>query len=243
MLRISCALALSVLASGCCCPFVPGGNSGTPPSAATSPAPVAAPVTTTAYDATFIAAHLARARAEAGCDATPTAQLGVFCPALVGWDQGAAAPLPGGSITLAGVTTWIPTLGSFAALDTAQRTFSMLALRADATGRHGRVVTARPESPAESLAAAKALTSVVERMRSNDAAPLPLDRGLVDFGGAQAARAEYPVASSGVGWQLVGGSFADIRRVGNRWVAIEVPRNAPAGLYFSVFWDSVLVAQ
>lgn len=173
-----------------------------------------------------------------------TAQLGVLCPALTGWDTGTAAPLPATPTTaLAGLTTWIPTTGSVAAADLAQRRFSVFGLRTDATGQRGRVVTVRPDNPTEMIAVAQAQATVTMRFRMNDPAPIPLSAGLLAFANSQAAGAEYPIARTASGWQLTGGSFADIRRVGNRWVVVEVPRNAPAGLYFNVFGDAPLAAQ
>lgn len=75
------------------------------------------------------------------------------------------------------------------------------------------------------------------------ARPIAVPLGLYGYFGGRSAAAQYPVARAGNGWQYQGGSFADIRRVGEHWVAIEVPQNDPAGIYVSVFADNAVQAQ
>src|SRR5688572_27438751 len=130
---------LSVLgASGCCCGLGDQASAPPPVLPPATPAVVAPPPpAAAAYDPQFIAMHLTRARAEAGCDAAPAGAIAIFCPALRGWDAGMAAPLPTGPIALVGVTTWIPTTTPFAEADTRLRRLSFLGVRTDATGRYG----------------------------------------------------------------------------------------------------------
>jgi hypothetical protein len=216
----------------------------TPAPSAVAPAVVAPPApVATAYDAQYIATHLMRARAEAGCDALAAGPTTVFCPALRGWDTGTQGALPAGPVALAGVTTWIPTSTPFAEADAQHRRLSFLGIRTDATGRYGALVSPGANMPMESAAVAQALGTVSAAAPTGSSAPLGLSFGLHGFANGQAQQARYPIATTGQGWQLQGGSFADIRRVGNTWVAIEVPRRNPAGLYFSVFVDSPLLAQ
>lgn len=240
------ALASAVVLGGCCCGI--GGTSSTsgpaPVPAVVAPAVVAPPApTATAYDAQYIGAHLSRARAESGCDTMPAGPTAIYCNALRGWDTGTAGALPAGPVALVGVTTWIPTVTSFAEADAQHRRLSFLGIRTDATGRYGALVTPGSNMPMEAAAVAQALATVSAAAPSGNAAPIPLSFGLHGFANGQAQQARYLVATTGQGWQLQGGSFADIRRVGNTWVAVEVPRRNPAGLYFSIFLDSPLVAQ
>src|SRR5687768_17451052 len=198
-------------ASGCCC-----GIGGAPsPSPTPSPTPVGPgpgvvvpqpsviPPPAAAYDPAFIAAHLGRARAEAGCDAGAGAgAIGIFCPALRGWDAGQAAPLPAGPIALVGVTTWIPTAGSFAEFDTRLRRLSFLGLRTDPTGRYGALVSPGSNMAMEDAAVAQALAAVSSAVPTGSPAPIGLSFGLHGFATGQAQTARYVVATTGQGWQL-----------------------------------------
>jgi hypothetical protein len=241
------SIAVSTLAllgtSGCCCGFLDSASAPTPAPSARPVVGPPPPPTVAPYDPQFIATHLTRARTESGCDAVPTGPTAIFCPALRGWDTGIAAPLPPGPIPLIGVTTWIPTATPFAAADARQRRLSFLVLRSDPTGRYGTLITPRGDNAGEDLAVAQTLSIVAAAVPTGSTAPIAVPMGLHSFANAQAQSASYPIASTGQGWQLQGGSFADVRRVGNVWVSVEVPRNAPAGLYFSVFVDSPLTPR
>lgn len=213
-----------------------GAVSVTPPSVAPAPMPA---VTATAYDDAFIAAHLARLQTELGCG-TPQVPPDVahFCLAIA-WPTGSAAPLPGGARVLAGVTSWVPTTAPVVEGLRGQRRFSCLALRSDASGIAGELIS--PSSRNGDPAPLQAMETVEQALRGNSPGPLPIMRQLFNYISSRSIAAEYPAVRTAQGWQLAGGSIADIRRVGSVWVAIEVPRNNPAGLYLSLFVDNELV--
>ena len=204
-----------------------------------SPVPSAAPVpapTATAYDATYVDTHLARLREAAGCGAAPHAELGVFCPAATGWATGTAAPFPVGEGTRIGLTTWVPTQGDVLGAFMAQRRFSVLASNSAGQMR-GDIVSPTARNPLDT-GPNTAMSSLLAHMRGTQPAPVPLPFGIYNFVIGRSSAPEYLLATSPNGWQLQGGSFADIRRVGQTWVAVEVPRQNPLGLYFTVFVDA-----
>lgn len=217
--------------SACCLPF------GDDPPAPAVTAPNGAP--TTAGDvqprqAAFVAAHLARLDAELPCNqpTTPPA-LAPLCHA-VGWSGGTAAALPQAS--LVGVTSFVVTDGPVAENLQRQVKLSVLGVRheggqvfADITSPSGR-----PGDMAPTMAA----NDVMGAIQQNRVGPVVLPLGLYGYYAGRAAIASYPVASAGTGWQYQGGSFADLRRVGDHWVAIETPANEPAGIYVTVFADN-----
>ena len=169
---------------------------------------------------------------------TVLAEFAHLCVAA-NWPTGTAAPLPAGQRVLAGVTTWVATTGPLLdGLSRLQR-FSSLALRTDAGGTVGEIMS--PNSRSGDPAPQQAMQSVVQALRGNTPGPLPVMRSLFDYLSSRPAAVTYPAQRTAQGWQLAGGSFADIRRVGSVWVAIEVPRNNPAGLYLSIFVDNELL--
>lgn len=205
---------------------------------AAPPAPIPA-VTATAYDEAFIQLHLARVQSELGCGApTVLAEFAHLCLAT-SWPTGTAAPLPGGQRVLLGVTTWVATTGPLLdGLARLQR-LSSLALRTDAGGTVGEIMS--PNSRSGDPAPQQAMQAVVQALRGSSPGPLPVTRSLFHYLSSRPTAVTYPVQRTAQGWQLGGGSFADVRRVGSVWVAIEVPRNHPAGLYLSLFVDNELV--
>ena len=140
---------------------------------------------------------------------------------------------------LAGVTTWVATSAPLLENLTGLRRFSSLAFRTEGSAVVGEIISPRPRDGDQ--APVQAMQAVELLLRSNTPGPLPMMRQLFNYISSRAAAASYPVARTAQGWQLGGGSMADIRRVGPVWVAIEVPRNNPAGLYLSIFIDNDLV--
>ncbi len=196
-------------------------------------------VSATAYDEAFILTHLARLQGELSCGTAHVSPEFAHLCIAVNWPTGTAAPLPGGSRVLAGVTTWVASTAPLLENLTQQQRFSSLALRTDASGTVGELMSPSPRGG--DPAPLQAMQAVVQALRGNTPGPLPLMRPLFDYVSSRPAAATYPAQRTAQGWQLGGGSFADIRRVGSVWVAIEVPRNNPAGLYLSIFVDNELL--
>lgn len=226
-------LAVALLLAGCCCPV--GSSNDAPAPVVQSDAPVPPP-TATAYDAAYVDRHLARMREAAGCDGTRHPDLGVFCDGIAGWASGTAAPFPVGGVARLGVTTWVPTEGDVVGAWFAQRRFSVLAV-SSAGGMHGDLVSPSPRSPMDQ-GPTTALGAVLGHLRGTQPAPIPIPMGVYDFVVGRTSAPPHVMATTANGWQLQGGSFADVRRVGAQWVAVEVPRQDPAGLYLSVFVDT-----
>jgi len=229
----------ALLFTACCCPLDLSSRDEPVAAPALSAAPVPAP-TAVAYDAAYVDAHLARLRAAAGCDGVQHPELGVFCPAVTGWSTGTTAPFSVGSVARLGVTTWVPTVGDVTTAFAAERRFSVLAVTS--AGPRANIVSPSAGDPFDS-GPATAMGSVLAHLRGTQAAPIPLPYGVHAFVVGRADAPEHPLATTPSGWQVQGGSFADLRRVGEQWIAVEVPRQNPQGLYFSVFVDAAYEAR
>lgn len=208
----------------------------TEPTTATSGAvPTSTTPTATEYDPAYVASHMARVREAVGCDGAPLEDLGVFC-AATSWASGSAAAVPGGSVTLLGLTTWVPTTGATVDTMRGQLSLSLLALRTTGESTYGDItsVNARNSADQAPMLAAREVQAVFAGTSSG---PLTLLGPLYLYTLGRPAAATYVLARTSAGWQLQGGSYADLRRVGDRWVAVEVPRKDPQGLYLSMFTE------
>jgi hypothetical protein len=137
------------------------------------------------------------------------------------------------------VTSFILSDGPVAANLQQQQKLSVLALR-HAEGQAFADITS-PRGRAGDLAPAHAASSIVTALTNNNPGPIYLPRGLFGFFNGRSALAQFPIASAGNGWQIQGGSFADLRRVGNNWIAIEIPRSSARGIYVSIFVDNAVL--
>lgn len=68
-------------------------------------------------------------------------------------------------------------------------------------------------------------------------AELPKD--LLDYVSGLPKSASYPVEKGQTGWTLKGASTAELRQVGEFWVAVETPSQGPEGIFVSIFTDRV----
>ncbi len=179
----------------------------------------------------FVAAQLSRLSAAPLCARSEGAsrRIAPFCAATA-WADSAAVPLPRGA--LLGATIWVPESGPLA-LEEHLR-FSVLGVRerdakvfADITSPRGR---------SEDTAPREAVARVLSALGRNSDEPILLTPGLARFALGRPEQATFAAAKTAGGWQYQGGSFAELRRLGDQWVAIEVPQKAqPGGIYVSVF--------
>jgi hypothetical protein len=181
-----------------------------------SKAPVPKPV-----DVAELLARLGRA---VDCDHKPSA----WCVAVRGWAGGTAPAIPDG--VLAGVTIGVERDKPDAAIAGAVVTFSAFA------ARDGKVfVTDIPPVDAAEQRALDAAAAAVADVLAGRSPRAELPASLVAL--MKTVPAKYPVARAGGEWRYAGEADGRIRRVGDAWVVIEVPRVGPEGAIVSIYTD------
>lgn len=159
----------------------------------------------------------------------------VWCIPADGYAGGTAAPIPAGEHSLLGLTIELESGRPVARALTERVSLASLALRSDGARVAGRIQSITPSNPGEAreLGEAVAAIALVFKGLSPRATVSP---GLVSYLGSLPARASYPVTAGARGWTIEGASTAELRRVGDHWVAIETPRSG-RGIFVSVFTD------
>ena len=170
-----------------------------------------------------------------GCPST-TAGHRDFCIATDGWATGTPGTLPSGNAMFAGLAIVVEE--GKTPNPTADIKPSLLVMRSAGNARWGKIFTPTPDSPDESadLATFVFNTSAVFKGKASQAAvPAPL----YNYAMTQAAAANYPLTQDSTGWTLAGKASAEIRRVGQHWVAIEQDPSG-RGIYVNVLTDKVM---
>jgi hypothetical protein len=180
----------------------------------------------------FAKDHLAITKKAARCDDESEAKE-PWCLAANGFAKAERAKLPETG-TFVGVTTFVQTKGASPATLEKYTHLSSLAFRADGDEVLGWVTEVKPDTPAE--------TTEVERIRdkvfaqfAGKKAKIEAEAGLRGYLDGLPKKAKYKLEKHAHGYKLDGGSYADLRKVGKYWVAVEVPRKDPAGIWLSVF--------
>jgi hypothetical protein len=181
-------------------------------------------------DDALIESMLARVGAAAGCPASKR----VWCIAAEGWGHGAAPELPAGEQVLIGVSVALEREREDDELLATEVSLSALALRGPGDGRRGLITDIPPENPAETRVVRAAVSSVGRVLKGQDDR-VELAPSLRRFADGLAAQASYPLSRAGGAWVMTGKSNARIRKVGSVWVALEVPRDGPEGVFLSLY--------
>jgi hypothetical protein len=182
-------------------------------------------------------ALLAQLHTAAGCP-SETAPQRVWCVAADGFATGTRGTLPTTAQPLLGVTVEVEP-GRSASDMWATISLSDLAIRGTEGHWTGKITTVRPSDPSEEKAVASAVMGIAAVLKGK-AASAPIEKGL--FGYLASLPASYPLTEAPNGWTLPGASTAELRRVGDYWVAIESPTAGRPGIFVSIFTDKVTAA-
>ena len=202
------------------------GSAGTAAPPPTSEAPRPARMS----DDAIIESMLARVGAAAGCPGSKR----VWCIAADGWARGIAPELPSGQQVLIGVSIGLERERADDELLATEVSLSALALRGAGETRQGLITDIPPENPAEKRVVRAAVSSVGKVLKGQDDR-VELAPSLQRFADGLAAQASYPLARGGDAWLMTGKANARIRKVGSVWVALEVPRDGPEGIFLSLY--------
>jgi len=166
----------------------------------------------------------------AACETQP-----IWCAAVRGWEGASHVTLAEGEHVAVGLTIGLEEAATGApAFDEA--TVSVLAWRRHADQAVGRIVELTPASDEEKLETAEARRRIEELLLGRALAAALPPRLAGDLRGFSAG-ARYPLQSDRRGWLLHAAARAELRRVGDTWVAVEVPPRGPRGVFVSVFTE------
>jgi hypothetical protein len=157
----------------------------------------------------------------------------VWCIPSEGWARGEVAELPADR-AFVGITIGLERDRDDADLLATEVVLSVLALRGAGGERRGLITDVPPENPAE-VRVVRAAISSIGRVLKGDDERVELAPALGRLAETYVDQAEYPLAREGAAWTMVGKSNAYIRKVGRAWVAIEVPRSGPQGIFVSLY--------
>jgi hypothetical protein len=200
-----------------------GGAAATPPAAQPSSLPRVS-------DDAIIEEMLSRLGAAARCPGSRRA----WCIPSAGWAEGQAADLPGGDRALVGVTIGLERDREDADLLSTEVVLSVLALRRAGDGILGLITDVPPENPSETRVVRAAISSIGKVVKG-DADRVQLAPSLARHLDTYIPQATYPLTRQGAAWAMTGKSNARIRKVGRLWIAIEVPRSGPQGIFVSLY--------
>jgi hypothetical protein len=114
---------------------------------------------------------------------------------------------------------------------------SALGLKRSGGSTMGWISSIKPNSPGEQQDVGEAVFNVAAHLK--DKAPsVSLAGTLFNYVRSLPGKAKYPIVKGKKGWVIQSAAVADVRRVGARWVAVELPAAHPMkGVYLSVFTD------
>jgi hypothetical protein len=183
-------------------------------------------------DAQMTGDLLAQVHDALGCPHSSHAER-AFCAAADGWDKGEAAPLPATPSLLVGLSVSLPENDPVdKALEQTVR-FAALGVRGG-DGPLARIVSIDPSNPDEQKLVDAALAAT-HAFWNDGAASIALPKDLADYL-ADLPSAGYKLTKGAHGWTWKSGAtHAELRKVGDTWVAIEVPLKGDRGLFVSVF--------
>ena len=209
--------------TGCC------GICGNKDSGSTAKGPAAEPVRV--VEEAFINEHLARLKLGAECT-DPASTYKVWCPAADGFAKGTAASIPSGETAMVGLTTFINSKGDPKADISRFSTVSTLAFNNPGSPR-GEVASINTSNPADKAQIDLVFTDVVGVLKGSKSQVM-MDQKLANYVASRPAADTYVMKETTRGWQMLGGSHAFVRKVGDMWVVVETPRSHD-GMYVSMF--------
>jgi hypothetical protein len=111
---------------------------------------------------------------------------------------------------------------------------SVLVVKAKGDDRLGLITDVPPENPAETRVVRAAIAGIGKVLKG-DAERVALAPSLARHIQTFAQDASYPLSRDGDLWTMTGKSNARLRKVGRAWVALEVPRSGPEGVFVSIY--------
>ena len=176
-----------------------------------------------------VAAALQRLGAAADCG-NPASLWRTWCIA-VAWDEGQAAPLPGGP--LIGLTIRIEDGKKVSTALVDGVTFAALAITKSADGTKVKLNDITPSNPDESQAVAFAVFGVASVLKGKSERA-EVDKPLASYIASSAGA--YPAAKGAREWTWTGKNPSMLRAVRGSWVLIEVDK-AGSGIWATVLTD------
>lgn len=178
----------------------------------------------------FVQNHLNLLKQYAGCTSAGADKL--WCR-FTGFNsaQKSAPPNPG---VYLGVTTFVQTNGGSSATLVKFARLSSLAVRKNGDGFAALIATVNPQNDTGKAEVGR-LAPLVRQQIEGGAKPDIKEAGLSGYISSLPERAKYAMVANKNGYTLNGGSKADLRRVGDTWVSVEVPQKNPAGMWITVF--------
>jgi hypothetical protein len=198
--------------------------------ASSSPARPASALPPRLSDDAIIETMLARLGAAARCPGSRR----VWCIPSGGWAGGQASELPAGDRAMVGVTIGLERDREDGDLLATEVVLSVLALRGAGDDRLGLITDIPPENAAERRVVRAAVSSIGKVLKG-EAERIDLAPSLARHVDTFVPQASYPLSRAGGAWTMTGKSNARIRKVGRAWVALEVPRSGPEGVFVSLY--------
>ena len=202
-------------------------------SAATAPPKTAAAAPPAPPLDPFVEKHLALIDVAAKCGGADAIE--PWCSSAKGFASGTAAPIPAGAKL--GVTTFIETANASPETMAKHQHLSAFAVHQDGASTSGWISEIKANNDGERADLAVVTSALIDRLASK-ATPLGVKADLASYLDGLPQSGKYAAVRHPSGYVLQGGSSADVRKVGATWVSVEVPRNNPAGVWFSVFSEA-----
>ena len=181
-------------------------------------------------------APLAELAKAVGCPSDSAPQR-VWCVATDGWAKGTAAALADGDHVLLGLTIELQQGKSVDDAIQKKVSVSALALRVKKGKVLARLTNVMPESAAEEQMVGEAVFGLAAYFkRRAETATAPKD--LYDYVQTLPPKADHAAKPGKLGWTFSGASAAELRRVGDDWVVIEVPAKKD-GVWVTIFTEKL----
>jgi hypothetical protein len=181
----------------------------------------------------YVVDHLKIARQAAGCDGTKPIE--PWCTAAAGFASG--SPGKPGTGTVLGLATFVQTKGASSATLSKRQHLASLSFRSSASRTHAFLAKVTPDNATERLEVDRVERTLL-KLFAGGRSQLTVSPNMGGYLDGLPAKIKYEAMPHRNGYSVKGGSNAELRRVGDYWVAVEVPRKNPAGIWFSVFHDA-----
>jgi len=181
-------------------------------------------------------AQLAELASAVGCP-SQDAPHRVWCVATDGWAKGKPTKIANGDHVLLGLTIELVAGESVEAALSDHVSVSALALHVAKGKVKARLTNVVPESAEEQQMVAGAVAGLAGFLKGKaTSAEVPKD--LYDYLQTLPAGADHAAKKGKKGWTFKGASTAEVRKVGDLWVVIEVPA-AKNGIWVSIFTEQL----
>jgi hypothetical protein len=232
--RVAALLLLAPCGLAACGLAACGGSAAS--GAAATPAGQPAPPQPRMPQDQLVATMLARLGEAAACGGG-SGKKRVWCVASDGWGRGTAAALPAGA--LLGVSVALRADVPVADLLAGEASLSALAIRSEGGAAFGLVTDIPAKNAAGQRLVASAMAEVAKAVRG-EAARARVGRDIAGYARTLPPSAPYPLARSESEWRMSGKvSEARLRKVGDAWVVVEIPKatDGPEGIFVSIYTD------